>query len=213
MAFSTKQLNPGEVVALETHPHWKYLVAPIAGAAVVLIGACVALIVGAPTAVDYVVLVVLVVALGWLVLRYLRWRTTLLVITSSRLIHRSGVLSKDGREIPLDHLADISYRQTLLDRIVRCGDLVLESAGRDSEEVFPDLPHPAQIQNEIYRQLEQYKARWAGQGAPAPAIPAVPSPRELSIPEQIDQLDDLRRRGVLTEQEFALKKAELLQRM
>jgi membrane protein YdbS with pleckstrin-like domain len=209
MAFPTKELNPGEQVVLDTHPHWWYLARPVAAAVVVLAGGIAALVLSAPTAVDYVVLVVLLVVLGWLSVRYLRWLTTSLVVTTTRLVHRSGILAKKGREIPLDHLADISYRQTFFERILRAGDIVLESAGRDSEEVFPALPRPAQIQNEIYRQIEQYNGRRFG--APAPAAPT-PS-RELSIPEQIAQLDDLRRRGVLTEEEFAAKKAELLQRM
>lgn len=195
-------------MALETRPHWKYLAPPVAAAAIVVIGGIVALVLSAPHVVDYLVLAVLLVALGWLFVRYLRWRSTLLVVTNMRLIHRSGILSKDGREIPLDHLADISYRQTLLDRILRAGDLVLESAGRDSEEVFPALPRPAQIQNEIYRQIEECNARRRGYAVPPP-----PAAHEPSIPEQINQLDELRRRGILTDQEFAAKKAELLQRM
>jgi len=39
------------------------------------------------------------------------------------------------------------------------------------------------------------------------------TPRSLSIPEQIEQLDQLRIRGVITESEFQLKKADLLNRM
>jgi uncharacterized membrane protein YdbT with pleckstrin-like domain len=206
VGFPAKLLNPGEQVVLDTHPHWWYLAGPVAAASAVVAGGIAALARSAPNAVDYLVLVVLVVALGWLIVRYLRWLTTSLVVTTSRLIHRSGVFSKSGREIPLDQLANISYRQTFFERMLRAGDIVLESAGRDSEEVFPALPRPAQIQNEIYRQMEQHGARRA-------PVPAAPSPRELSIPEQIDQLDELRRRGILTEEEFAAKKAELLQRM
>jgi len=37
--------------------------------------------------------------------------------------------------------------------------------------------------------------------------------RELSIPEQIDRLDDLRRRGVISDAEFQAKKTQLLDRM
>ena len=59
------------------------------------------------------------------------------------------------REILLDRLTDITYNQTLLDRILGCGDILLESPGRDSPEVFPDLPHPVKIQNEIYRLINQ----------------------------------------------------------
>ena len=37
--------------------------------------------------------------------------------------------------------------------------------------------------------------------------------RELSIPEQIEKLDELRQRGVITREEFEAKKAQLLDRM
>jgi hypothetical protein len=64
------------------------------------------------------------------------------------------------------------------------------------------------VQNEIYRQMEANNTRMYGGGAqPAPAHPAP------NIPEQIAQLDALRQQGVLSEAEFAEKKAELLKRM
>ena len=74
--------------------------------------------------------------------RYIRWVTTSFVVTTERLILRKGILRRTVREILLDRLTDITYNQTLLDRILGCGDILLESPGRDSQEVFPDLPHP-----------------------------------------------------------------------
>ncbi|MGH9107832.1 MAG: SHOCT domain-containing protein, partial [Acidimicrobiales bacterium] len=102
------------------------------------------------------------------------------------------------------------------------------------------LPHPMAVQNEIYRVVNERQMRagaggtgWAaatltgsgqgggqgqvagrrdggwGHGEPA-AGPAVPAP---SVVEQLTQLDDLRRRGVISRREFAAKKAELLSRM
>jgi membrane protein YdbS with pleckstrin-like domain len=47
--------------------------------------------------------------------------------------------------------------------------------------------------------------------APAPGAPA--SAAGTSIPDQLIQLDDLRRRGIISEEEFAAKKAELLSRL
>ncbi len=47
-----------------------------------------------------------------------------------------------------------------------------------------------------------------GQAASAGAAPT-----ELSIPEQIEKLDQLRRQGVVTEEEFQAKKRDLLDRM
>ena len=52
--------------------------------------------------------------------------------------------------------------------------------------------------------------------APAPAAeaaPATPAEPQLSIPEQIEKLDQLRRQGVVTDEEFEAKKRELLDRM
>ena len=83
---------------------------------------------------------------------------------SSRIIDRRGILRRSGREIPLTALSDIGYRQTIFDRVIGAGDVVIESAGRDGQEVFPDLRHPARIQNEIYSRDAAQSAR-LGAGA------------------------------------------------
>ncbi|MGI8491400.1 MAG: PH domain-containing protein [Acidimicrobiales bacterium] len=204
MPFPAKLLNDGEQVVLDLHPHWRYLAVPVGAAVVVLAGAIAAAVRGVPRWAAWLVLAVLVLAIGWLLARYLEWLTTNLVVTTARLVRRKGVLAKTGREIPLDHLNDISYRQSLFDRMIGAGDLVLESAGREGQEVFADVPHPARIQNEIYRQIEAGRNRQADRMA---------GRRELSIPEQIDKLDELRRRGVITPAEFEAKKAQLLDRL
>lgn len=174
---------------------------------VVLAGAVAARVAGVSTVAAWLLVALLAVTLGWLLLGYLRWITTSFVLTTDRLVHRSGVLSRKSREIPLDHLSDISYRQTLLERVVSIGDLLLESAGRDSTEIFEGLPHPAGIQREIHHQLELGRLRSAGGATGGSGYPA------LSIPQQIEQLAELARRGVLTEVEFQTKKAELLDRL
>ncbi len=204
MTFPVRLLNPGEEIAVEVHPHWKYLAPPVGAGEVVVAGAVAAAVMNGPPATSWAVLVALCVVILWLLVRYLRWRTISLVITNPRLIDRQGVLSRSGREIPLDQLTNISYRQTILDRIVGGGDLLLESAGRGREEVFPDVPRPAFLQNEIYRQLS------SSNRAAGPSVAGSGSP---SIPEQIARLDQLRRQGVLTQAEFDAKKADLLSRL
>lgn len=47
-----------------------------------------------------------------------------------------------------------------------------------------------------------------------PAVPAAPpTGAAATIPEQLIALDDLRKRGIITAQEFHAKKAELLSRL
>jgi hypothetical protein len=61
------------------------------------------------------------------------------------------------------------------------------------------------VQNEIYRQMEACAARHVAQ----PAVASAP----MSIPEQLEKLDDLRQRGIITRAEFEAKKQQLLDRI
>lgn len=187
---------------LETHPHWWYLAGTVTTVVVVIAGAAAGAIERAPAWAGWLSLVALALSLSWLLGRYSRWRTTRLVVTNRRLIERRGFLARRGREIPLTALSDVSFHQTLFERVIGAGTVVIESAGRDSREKFPDLPHPAAIHDEIYKQLDTLRRSYQSQG-----------PSQVSIPEQIDQLDQLRRRGVISDDEFQQKKSRLLDRL
>jgi membrane protein YdbS with pleckstrin-like domain len=189
-------LSSGETVVLDIRPHWKFLAGPVAVAVLMIAGALAAVIAGMPGWVHWLAAAALLGCLIWLGGRYTRWVTTRLVVTNRRIIDRKGVLGRAGREIPLSALTDIGYRQGVLDRIIGCGDVMIESGGRDGQEIFRDLGRPAWVQAQIYEQLQSART-----GAPA------------SIPDQIDQLDRLRRRGVISDREFEAKKAELLDRL
>lgn len=186
---------------VDVRPHWWYLAGPIVVLAVVIAGSAYGWSNSMAAAFDWVTIVALVLSAVWLVGRYLKWANTRLIVTNSRVVERKGVLGRRGREIPLSALTDIGYHQSIFERIIGAGDVLLESAGREGREVFPDLPHPATIHNEIYAQAEAWRRRISG---PPPAA---------SIPDQIDQLDRLRRRGVISDEEFASKKAQLLDRL
>ena len=204
MPFSPKLLNDGEEIVLDLHPHWWYLAGPVAVVVVVLVGTIAAVVAGIPAGGQLALAAVVIVALAWLLVRYARWYTTDFVLTTDRIIHRKGLIAKRGREIPLDHINDIGFDQTVFGRIIGAGSLSIESAGQRGQELFVDLPKPSRIQNEIYRQIEAGKTRRAERTA---------GRRDLSIPEQIEKLDELRRRGVLSEAEFEASKADLLNRL
>ena len=207
MPFPRKLLNDEEEVILDLHPHWWFFIEPLAAlVAAIALGAYLAttdlhgVIKGAGG-------VLVLVCLLWFAVRYAKWSTTNFVITSDRLIYRHGVLSKHGVEIPLDRVNTVFFSQSLLERILGSGDLVIESAGEMGRQEFSDVRKPSAVQNEIYKQVEANEnrkfdrvSRSSGGGGP-------------SIPEQIEKLDELRRRGAISEDEFAAKKAQLLDRM
>jgi uncharacterized membrane protein YdbT with pleckstrin-like domain len=222
VSFPTKLLNDGEEIVLDLRPHWLQLFWP---ATAVVVTAVVAVVINISVdipALLYVCVALVAVSVIWLLLRYARWTTTSFVVTSHRLVYRHGVLAKQGREIPLDRLNDISFHQSIFERMIGAGDLGIESASRDGAETFNDVRKPSNVQNEIYRQMEGHTQRTYGgvqavnqatQAAQAAAASAAGTSSEKSIPEQLRALDELRQQGVLTQAEFDAKKAQLLERM
>ena len=207
MPFPRKLLNDAEDIVLDLHPHWWFFAGPAVALAASLLAVIVVAMKLNGRAHDVSLLIVAGVAvlmLLWFVGRYLRWATTNFVVTTDRLIYRSGVLAKHGREIPLERVNDIGFHQTFFERIIGAGSLVIESAGELGQEPFTTIPHPAAVQNEIYRQMELAQHRSADRMA---------GKRDLSIPEQLEKLDELRQRGIINDEEFQAKKAQLLERM
>ena len=204
MAFPTKLLNENEELVLDLRPHWWMLSGP-ATALVVFVGGLIALVALADVTeiATWAVAALVLAALIWFLGRYAVWATTHLVLTSDRLIYRSGVIAKKGIEIPLERINTVFSNQSVFERLLRCGDLVVESGGERGQQSFADIPRPAAVQNEIYRQMEANNTRmYQGRGATG----------GLSVAEQLEKLDDLRRRGVIDDDEFRSQKEALLGR-
>ena len=202
MPFPRKLLNEGEDIVLDLHPHWWFFVKPVL-AVIVTVVAAVALRDNDPARIALLVLIVLSVL--WLSAVYARWATTHVVVTTDRLIHRVGVLGKQGKEIPLERVNDIAVNQTLFERLIGAGDVTIESGGERGQQVFSDIPKPFLVQNVIYTEMERAKAHDAARASGAG--------RQLSVPEQLEKLDELRQRGVISQAEFDAKKTQLLERM
>jgi uncharacterized membrane protein YdbT with pleckstrin-like domain len=202
VVFPRKLLNDDEQVVLDLVPHWSTLAVPAA----VLVAVLAATVAGETFNRDLGLglAVVLVAVIAWVAWRVARRQTTNLVLTTDRLIRREGVVAKRGKEIPLERVNDIGYHQSVFERLIGTGDLSIESAGARSRETFSDIPRPAVVQNEIYRQMEACAMRRSDRAT---------VPRDLSVPEQLEKLDDLRQRGIITWAEFDAKKQQLLDRL
>jgi uncharacterized membrane protein YdbT with pleckstrin-like domain len=226
MPFPRKLLNEGEEVVLDLRPHWWFLSKPVGALIVTLIGLGLVFTFSDGDVAQALGSLVGVIFLGfvvWFLVRYARWTTTNFVVTTDRVLFRRGLIAKSGIEIPLDKINTVFFNQTIFERMLGAGDLRIESAGESGSETFSDIRKPSIVQNEIYKQMEANENRKfdrinvnaASQPAPAPAgnAPTQPAPGGGSIPDQLVKLDDLRKRGVISEEEFAAKKTELLKRM
>lgn len=204
MGFPKKYLNDDEEIILDRRPHWLSLLGPgLALVAALVLAIWVAQNVDSDLAL-FPALGLAVVALLYFLARYAQWLTTDFVLTTDRLIYRKGVLSRQGREIPLERLNDVSYKQTLFQRMMLAGDILVESAGEQGQSQYGHFARPQDVQNEIHRAIEAAAARDAAR---------MSGRRELSPLEQLEKLDELRQRGVITQAEFEVKKANLLDRL
>ena len=204
MAFPKKYLNDGEEIILDLRPHWFFLFGPVVALVAAL---ALAVWVGSGDPEDYVLFPVLglaVVALLHFLVRLAQWFTTDFVLTTDRLIYRKGIVSRTGREIPLERVNDVSFNQSLFQRMLRAGDLLVESGGERGQSSYGHFANPQSIQNEIHRAIEAAAARDADR---------IAGRRELSPLEQLEKLEELRQRGVISQAEFDLKKQKLLDRL
>lgn len=208
MAFPQDYLHDGEDLVLNLKPHWWTFARPVGYA----VGSLVVVVLLSLTGNDilrWIGVVVLLVALANLALVYGKWSTTYFVLSSERLIFRTGVLTKAGVEIPLDRVNNVNFRQKLFERMIGAGDLLIESAGESGQSRFSDVRKPDAVQNEIYRQVEAQRSRATGGGAASP----MSGQGGGSVAQRIEELDELRRKGLISAEEFETKRRELLDRM
>jgi uncharacterized membrane protein YdbT with pleckstrin-like domain len=173
LAFPERLLAEHEELIYDLRPHWLTLVVPVLLTAVVVVAVGAAWVVmpagdlqqPARLAVGVLGLAVLLATVAG---RVLRWATTHFVLTTDRLIFRSGVVAKFGREIPLERINDVTFSQSLFERLVGVGDLLLESAGEQGQSRFSDIRDPEAVQLEIYRQMEANDRRRAGYATTQP---------------------------------------------
>lgn len=220
MPFPKQLLSQDEKVALDLRPHW-WFIAPAAAylAIAVIIGTFVLTRDHDNTAwkaLEFLAGIAVLIALGNFAIRYAKWHTTNFVVTNERVISRSGVVAKKGIEIPLDRINTVFFNQGFFERLIGAGDLGIESAGEGGRQNFSDVRKPAMVQQEIYRQKEALEAAQhsrLGSSIAASMQQVQPASPTFSIPDQIEQLDRLRKAGAITEDEFQIKKAELLRRL
>ena len=267
--ISKQVLADDEEVLVDLHPHWAYWLGP-AVVTVVAVAVAITIIVkypGAHVFVAWVLAAMVAVPALWLVGRLIRWYTTSLVVTTMRILYVRGITSRDLVQIRLQRVTEVHCTQTLFERLVGAGRLVVDIEGEDPV-LLDDVRRPKVVQRVISRQLDELTVggRLAGvvPGSPPATLPPAPRrppsthrpttrpprptaprstgpTRSLAAPaagapgrpydaadypfdevargpqptvhEQLIQLDDLRRRGIITEDEFTAKKAELLHRL
>jgi len=184
--YPKRLLNEGEDLALDLRPHWWYFSKHILTGIPLFLALILILAKTTGDTRKWLMVVWGIIALvwaGWLALKYLQWNFTHFVVTSDRVVYRTGAFSKHGVEIPMDRISNINFNQSLWERVIGAGDLEIESAGKDGQSRFEDVWHPDGVQQELYRQMEANAKKRAGWSNPAPTYaPSASAPSPFAWP-------------------------------
>jgi uncharacterized membrane protein YdbT with pleckstrin-like domain len=158
MPYPDDLLVEGERVVVHKHPHWKMLILPVLVFLITVgLGAFLAALVSAQSwaGIAWIAIAVVgVVLIVWLTLVPLvRWRTTHFVVTTRRVLVREGVLSRQGIDIPMTRVNSVQFRHTVLERVLGCGTLVIESASDEPLE-FHDVPGVERVHALLYQETD-----------------------------------------------------------
>lgn len=197
-------LGENEQILLETHQHWFVLFGKIfleVLLIVLILAASFALQPLYPFA-GYGWVLVLVPLVGMLN-DILVWRNKSYVVTNRRVIQASGVLNKAVVDSSLEKVNDIKMYQSFLGRLFDYGDIQILTASEYGVDLFHQIAQPVQFKTAMLNAKERLGFDEMG----------VIAHSQADIPSMIEKLDLLRKRGILSEEEFQRKKAELLAKL
>jgi len=258
MALPRKFLNEDEELLAEMHPHWIFLFGPLFTSIGVWAAIIVLLILWAnpPGWTNYPIIIFALIPGLWLLGRFIRWKSYDVALTSTRILVRQGIFGRDTVQLRLQRITEVNIRQSLVERVLGTGSLVIDVQGEDDSLTLEYMRKPAVVQRVINSQINEIvgggereeipadmqpqdphpRDRWHRgdpgedqhdtppfgtsaptdpQAAPANQSDATGAPRHapFEIRDRLIELDDLRKRGIISEDEFAAKKSELLNRI
>jgi membrane protein YdbS with pleckstrin-like domain len=211
MSYAEKNLAPGETIVHRARYHWIYYRAALALFLLVLLLGLTSWCTGKrPEAAEgtstLVTITLLMLAATGGVYLALRVRAKLdeFVVTNRRVIKKTGWLAREVDMAPLEKIQDIAIYQAAMGRLLGYGTVALETASERGRIVFPYIAYPEKLRSAIWGQA-------AGPAAATTAVPPSPLPPATpSTAERLKQLEDLRTRGLLSTEEYARKRQEIL---
>lgn len=161
MGYPERLLADNERIVFELRPHWRALILPVFWL-VVIVGLGTFLlakignwlgpdsgVVGASRAVVGVIAIFLLIFLT--IRPILTWLSTHYVFTNRRLIVRTGIIARRGRDMPWSKVNDVIFEHSFVERIFSSGRLIIESAAENGTLEIVDVPDVERVQREVYR--------------------------------------------------------------
>lgn len=207
MAFPDSILTEDETVVAQFRPHWRMLAIPVLWVIAALVAIVLIFQVLPPengTADSATAGVIFLALIALAIIPVFRWWFTIYVLTTERLITRTGVIARSGIELPLQNINNVIFTQNVLERVLQSGDLLIESAGESGQSRFSDIPNPEEFQSLLYRTREEQGRKTAAEESTIAAdITRDPT-------EQLERAVRLHKDGALSDEEFEKMKRSIL---
>src|SRR5512139_3128466 len=188
-------LGEAEDVLLETHQHWFVLFGKIFLELLVtglLLGGVVVGFTYFQTPALYGLILLIIPAIG-IFNDVLVWRNKAYIVTNRRVIQISGVFNKDIVDSSLEKVNDVKLSQSFFGRMFGYGDIEILTASELGVNLFHEIADPIGFKTAMLNAKERlgFDRETGLEGHAA-----------LDIPSLITRLDDLRKKGLITELEF-----------
>jgi len=207
MGYIQKLLGANERIVLATKRHPFVLLGrvfkEILVLAVVVVG-----ILAIPDFAEKVILqfalgLVGVIALVSMGLDFLKWRSEEFFITNRRVIHSSGIFSKKVLDSSLSKINDVIMEQSFLGRMFGYGTIRILTASDEVINLLDRISHPVELKQAMLN--AKAEAEVVGIAAPVAAVP--------SATQLLEELAQLKQRGMVSDTEYEEKRKEILKRM
>jgi hypothetical protein len=198
-------LGENEKILLTSRQHWLLLAGAIFLETVFILLITIGVTVALVNFSDYPVIaagyILLIIPLISMLKDILEWLNHQYVITNRRVMQIAGVFNKSVIDSSLEKVNDVKMVQSFLGRIFNFGDIEILTASELGTNLFRRIGDPVIFKTSMLNAKE----RLSEDGAPVHYA--------VSVPVMIEELDQLRRRGIITEEEFQTKKRELLTKL
>ena len=137
------------------------------------------------------------------------WANKQFIITSRRVIQVSGIINKNVTDSSLEKVNDVKMVQSFWGRLLNYGDLEILTASELGVNVFRKIGNPVNVKTTMLNAKNRLGDD-DDSGRMKPRNKSVPA--AVAVPDMLQELDVLRQKGIITEEEFQAKKKELLAR-
>ena len=214
MGYLQSILGQNERVIFATRRHWLVIAASIIGSVILAIVVLVAafLLSTAAGPAGFLLLLLLIFPVGRLVGTYLNWWNEQYIVTNRRIIQLEGVFNKHVIDSSLEKVNDVVMSQSFLGRLLGYGDIEIMTASDIGVNKLEVISDPIRFKTTMLDQkeglgdLDSFEARAQAVAHQGPVVGD-------TIPELIEELATLRDKGLITEEEFQAKKADLMSRL